>query len=145
MEYQKTRGQIKIKKYLLVLLVIIFCQLGLTGRVWAEIQTFTLDHFEAMDTEHTGKVKTLPLPGPKKLIISGLGTDKITAQCHIYALEEETQIYPINKNIVAGHGPSDWYYTDFGNMVIIIQITGDNVKVHELGEIPDTLVGTKDK
>jgi hypothetical protein len=107
----------------------------------AEIRTYALDHYEVMDTEHTMKVKVLPLPRPRNLVIAGLGTNRVTAQCHTYVLEKETQIYPLNKNIASGDEDSGWFYTSFGNAVTIIQINGDNVKVHELGAVPDTLVG----
>jgi hypothetical protein len=106
---------------------------------------YALDHYETMDADHAGKVKVLPLQSPKKFVIAGLGTEKVTAQGDLYVFSKETQIYPLNSNRASWVNDSKWYYTSFGNQVCIIQIEGDAIKVHELGGVPDTLAGTRVK
>ena len=101
-------------------------------------------------TDDTGKLKVVPIltlnnePKIIKLIIAGLGSNRITAQCPIYSLSVETQIYPLDKNITGTNG-SEWYYITHSQGVTIIELIGDNVKVYNLGAVPYTYVGIRNK
>ena len=133
-----------MKKVLLILLLFACCQYG-----WAsEIRDYTLNQMQV--TDDAGKVKVVPIltlnnkPKTIKLIIAGLGSNRITAQCPIYSLSVETQIYPLDKNITGTNG-SEWYYITHSQGVTIIELMGDNLKVYNLGAVPYTYVGIRNK
>ncbi len=135
-----------MKKILFVLLLTICCQYS-----WAsEIREYTLNKMEVMDD--AGKVEVAPLltlekePMTMKLTIAGLGTNRITAQCPIWSLAINPQIYLMDKpTYETGIDETHWYYIRHDQGVTVIELKKDNVKVHNLGMVPYTYVGVRNK
>lgn len=136
-----------MKKLMLVLLLSICCQY-----CWAsEIRSYTLNQMEI--TREEGGVKIVPIlemdtkkPLTMKLIIAGLGTNRVTAQCSVLSLAIEHQIYPMDKpDNGTGDDGAQWFYVRFNLGVTIIKIKGDNIALYNLGDAPYTYLGTRDR
>ena len=130
-------------KVMLILLLTICCQYG-----WAaETRDYTLNQTEVTGA---GKVEVASILGSDnkpttiKLIIAGLGTNHITAQCAMLSLSIETQIYPMDKpDNGTGDDGAQWYYVRYNLGVTIIELKGDTVKIYNLGDAPYTFIGTR--
>jgi len=145
-----------MNKFLIILLLFIICQFQLIAFSWAEIRAYSLNKIEV--TDGAGNVKLLPLlteeskPITMNLNITGLGTNRVTAQCPIYSLAIETEIYPMSPYTQAHlYIPDDvtdkskWFYVRHDQGVTLIELKGDDVKVHNLGLVPYTYVGKRQK
>ncbi len=113
---------------------------------WAEIRTYVLDKIENIDSSGHTKDEPILIMGTKKqttlkLVIAGLGTQRVTAQMPNYNLSVESQIFPLNQNNGTGEDGSDWYYTRGNIGVTIIEIHNDIVKVYGLGNVTYVYVG----
>ena len=143
-----------MKKTLIILLLACY-QFSFLGNVWAEIRNYTLNQIEITDETGTPKFKTLQSDGKQiteNLVIAGLGTSKVTAQCPIYSLAIETEIYPMSPYTHAHlYSPdnvtdkSKWFYVRHDQGVTLIELKGDDVKVHNIGLVPYTYVGKREK
>jgi hypothetical protein len=120
---------------------------------WSEIRSYSLNQMEI--TDDVGKSKLIPIltidnkPKTMKLVVAGLGTNRITAQCPIYSLVVETEIYPMGMYTPAHSYSRDdatdkakWYYVRHDQGVTVIEVKGENVKVYNLGMVTYTYVGT---
>lgn len=132
-------------KVMLILLFAICCQYGWA---YADIRNYSLNQVEVVDG--TGRVGVVPIltsdnkPMTIKLTIAGLGTKHITAQCAILSLAKETQIYPMDKpGNGTGEDGAQWYYVRHSQGVTVIELKEDNAKVHNLGMVTYTYVGTR--
>ena len=133
-----------MKKILFLSTFVIFSQ---QYKCWAEIRNYILDKIEI--TDGTGNIKTTPIPNTANekpmtlnLILAGLGTNRVTAQCSIYSLAIETQISPLDKNNGTGSdGNREWYYVSHSMGITIIELCGKVVKLHNLGAVPYTYIG----
>ncbi len=141
-----------MKKIALILFLLTTC----CEYVWADTRIYTLNQMEVEDG--TGNNKNVPIltlekkPTSMKLVIVGLPvsgkrseTDRVTAQCPILSLSKETQIYLMDKpDNGTGDNGSQWYYIIYNQGVTIIELKGNNVKIHNLGSVPFTYVGKYD-
>jgi|GEM_PF-3418743 len=125
--------------------------------VFGDMKLFELDSIEYTDWKG-GKCNITHQPiytisnttKVENLFIAGLGTNRITAQCGLYSLANETQIYPMknkygdNKSETSG---SVWYYTlsDQGVTIIEFQNNYKMVKIYNLGMVPYTYFGNVKK
>ncbi len=134
-----------MKKIIFVILFVVCCQYG-----WAsEIRNYTLNQMQLSD--NTG-VKEIPILGEDKkpmtlkLVIAGLGSDRVTAQGAVLSLAREHQVYSMNKpDNGTGDDGAKWYYLRYNLGVTVIRIKGDRIELHVLGDAPYTYLGTLDK
>ena len=145
-----------MNKFLIILLLFIICQFQLIAFSWAEIRAYSLNKIEV--TDGAGNVKLLPLltdeskPMTMNLNIAGLGTNRVSAQCGIFSLALETQIFPMEKHnsdllprLDDATDKAKWFYVRHDQGVTLIELKGDDVKVHNLGLVPYTYVGKRQK
>jgi hypothetical protein len=125
----------------------------------AEIRDYTLDKIVTIDGSGFSKDEPILTMNPAKpandeitkptggkgtlhLIIAGIGTDNVTAQCGQIALSIETRIYPMPRNNGTGSDGCDRYYVSYNCGAVIIEINGENVKLYNLGWHPYIYTGT---
>ncbi len=127
--------------------------LALNQMAFGEIRTYILDKMQTYNNVSGKDDKTIPMldmknkPMTKTLVIAGINTNKVTAQCLMYSLAIGTQIFPLGgkeANISTSSGTS-WYYALNDQGVTIIELNGDSVKLHNLGMVPYTYVGALKK
>ena len=135
-----------MKKITLILLAVFCCQ-----PAWAEIRNYVMTEYELAD--ESGKVITKAIlpegsnkPMTLTLTLSGLGTNRVTAQFPNWGLSQETQIYPLDKFADwLTWSPTDkanWYYVRHDQGITIIELDGEKVKLHNLGLVKYTYIGT---
>ena len=135
-------------KKIVFMILLTFCCSKLA---WAEIQNYTLTDYEFADEYGATSIKPIYNTENKSekltqtLTLAGLGTNQVTAQSANWGLAQECQVYPMDKSNNTGVDGSRWYYILHSNGVIIIELKGEKVKLHNLGLVKYTLVGTLDR
>ena len=85
-------------------------------------------------------------PGPKTLIIAGLGTRAVTAKSLVYTLALGDRVLPMPAAPGQMEDNNDWFYARSEQGVTVLQIpkTGRpnvEVRLHNLGLVPYTYIG----
>ncbi len=135
-----------MKKFTASLTIIFLLQFIGLQNCWAEIRTYVIDKIENIDSSGHSKEEPILVMGTQKpitlkLVIAGLGTQRVTAQMPNYNLSVESQIFPLDQSNGTGEDGSDWYYTRGNIGVTVIEIHNDIVKVYGLGNVTYVYVG----
>jgi len=114
----------------------------------AQILNCTLNKIELVD--RNSNVTTAPILGGNKkpetqtLILAGLDSNRITAMAPILSLAVETQLFQLTKDNGTGLDGREWYYirNNIGLTLIELDAKRAAVKVHALGDVPYTFIGS---
>jgi|WetSurMetagenome_2_1015567.scaffolds.fasta_scaffold274468_2 hypothetical protein len=147
-----------MKAILFLILLVALAMNSFAKNAIVNKRCYNLTEYEYYDERKNQYVTKIPSQGEKdfnaKLVINGFGTSRMTAQCPIYSLLFETEVYPLfskgfgNKSKLIGR---TWYYTlgDRGVTILEFYENSSKVKLHNLGGLVYTYVGqlnrTKEK